>query len=227
MAALWRRIEWVLTFLAVGGILVALYGAFLYAPKERMMGNVQRIFYFHVPSAMMCFLGFAIVAFGSAMYLKTRQPRWDVLGQAAAELGVLFCTIVLVTGPIWAKPAWGAWWTWEPRLTLTLLLWLIYVAYLLLRMYVDEPEQRARFAAVLGIFGFFVVPFVYFSVKWWGGMHPQGVLERGSLHPMMRQVFLFSTVTFLLLFFVLLALRIRLGWAQQELEELRQMERDR
>lgn len=227
MSSLWNRLLPAVAVLACAGILGSLYGAFLVAPKERAMGNVQRIFYFHVPSAMMCFLGFGIVCLGSALYLKTRNPRWDVLGHAAAELGVLFCTIVLITGPIWARPIWGTWWTWETRLTLTLLLWLIYVAYLLLRMYVEEPEQRARFSAVLGILGFMVVPFVYFSVYLWGGLHPKNVLRRESLHPVMGRVFLFSTISFLLLFLALLALRLQLGWARQELEELKQMERDR
>jgi heme exporter protein C len=223
-----RRFEWLLTFVVLAAMVAAIYGALLGAPKERAMGNVQRIFYFHVPSAMMAFLGFAVVCLGGVQYLRTRDPRWDALGHAAAELGVLFCTIVLVTGPIWARPIWGTWWTWETRLTLTLLLWLIYVAYLLLRAYVDEPELRARFASILGILGFLVVPFVYFSVYLWGGLHPKGVItRREGLHPEMRFWFLFNVVTFLLLFLVLLGLRLRLGWAQQELEEIRQMERDR
>ena len=190
------------------------------------MGNVQRIFYFHVPSAMMAFLGFGIVALGSVLYLARRDPRWDILAHSAAEIGVLFCTIVLVTGPIWARPIWNTWWTWEARLTLTLLLWLIYVAYLLLRMYVEEPELRARFAAVLGIVGFLLVPFVYFSVHLWGGLHPKNVLRRESLDPTMGRVFLFSAMTFVVLFLVLLGTRTRLGLLQQELQHLKEMERD-
>ena len=227
MTAGLRRIEWVFTAAVITAVVGALYGAFLMAPKERVMGNIQRIFYFHVPSAMMCFLGFGIVCVGSAFYLGTRNRRWDVLAHSAAELGVLFCTIVLVTGPIWARPVWGTWWTWETRLTLTLLLWLIYVAYLMLRMYVEEPEQRARFAAVLGIIGFMVVPFVYFSVYLWGGLHPRNVLRRENLHPVMGRVFLFNILTFLGLFAVLLTQRVRLGLARQALENLKQMERDR
>ena len=222
-----KKLEWILTFLLVVAMVAALYGAFQLVPKERSMGNIQRIFYFHVPSAMMSFLGFGIVCLGSILYLSTRKEKWDILAHSAAELGIMFCTIVLITGPIWARPVWGTWWTWEVKLTLTLLLWLIYIAYLLLRMYVDEPELRSRFAAVLGIIGFMVVPFVYFSVHLWGGLHPKNVLRKESLDPTMGRVFVFNIVTFAVLFAVLLGARIRLGLAQQALEHLKQLERDR
>jgi heme exporter protein C len=206
----------------LAALMLALYGTFLVAPKERTMGNVQRIFYFHVPSAMLAFLGFAVVLVASIGYLKTRNRTWDLLARSSAELGVLFCTIVLVTGPIWAKPIWGAWWTWETRLTLTLLLWLIYMAYLMVRMYVEDPDQQARFAAVLGILGFLVVPFVYFSVYLWDGMHPKNVLRSGGLQPTMRKVFLFNMLAFLLLYVVMLGLRFRLGQARLMLDRLKQ-----
>ena len=222
-----NQMEWALIVVLIVAMVAALYGTFQVAPTERTMGNIQRVFYFHVPSAMMSFLGFAVVFLGSVLYLIRRTPQWDTLAHAAAELGVLFCTIVLVTGPIWARPVWGTWWTWETRLTLTLLLWLLYVAYLLLRMYVDEPELRARFSAILGIIGFLVVPFVYFSVHLWGGLHPKNVLRPGNLHPVMGRVFWFNVATFLVLFQVLLGMRLRLGLARQQLENLKQMERDR
>lgn len=228
MVAWLKRIEWLLTALVVAALVGGLYGAFLLAPKERVMGNVQRIFYFHVPSAMMTYLGFAIVCLASAAYLKTRKLRWDVVGHSAAELGVLFCTIVLVTGPIWARTIWGTWWTWEARLTSTLLLWLIYVAYLLLRMYVDDPEQRARLAAIVGILGFLIVPFVHYSVYLWGGLHPpKSILKQENLDPTIGRVFLFCIAMMLILFLVLLGTRIRLGLARMELEQLKQLERDR
>jgi heme exporter protein C len=223
---LYSKLELVLTVVLLAAVVMALYGTFLGAPKERTMGNVQRIFYFHVPSAMLAFLGFGIVFVASLAYLRTRNRHWDLLARSSAELGVLFCTIVLTTGPIWAKPIWGAWWTWETRLTLTLLLWLIYVAYLMVRMYVDDVDQQARFAAVLGILGFLVVPFVYFSVYLWGGMHPKNVLRSGGLHPDMRQVFTFNMLTFVLLYTVLLTLRFRLGQARQMLDRLKQQQAD-
>ena len=227
MRGLYSKLEITLTVLLLAALVAALYGTFLVAPKERTMGNVQRIFYFHVPSAMLAFLGFGVVFVASIAYLRSRNRGWDMLARSSAELGVLFCTIVLVTGPIWAKPIWGAWWTWETRLTLTLLLWLIYIAYLMVRMYVDDPDQQARFAAVLGILGFLVVPFVYFSVYLWGGMHPKNVLRSDGLHPTMRQVFLFNMLTFMLLYAVLLTLRFRLGQARQMLDRLKQLQADR
>ena len=227
MRGLYSKLELVLAVLLLAAVMMALYGTFLMAPKESTMGNVQRIFYFHVPSAMLAFLGFGVVFVASVAYLKTRNRTWDLLARSSAELGVLFCTIVLVTGPIWAKPIWGAWWTWETRLTLTLLLWLIYVAYLMVRMYVDDPDQQARFSAVLGILGFLVVPFVYFSVYLWGGMHPKNVLRSGGLEPTMRKVFSFNMLTFLLLYGVLLTIRFRLGQARQLLDRLKQQQADR
>ncbi len=226
MRTLYGKLELLLSLLVVVALFLALYGTFLVAPKERTMGNVQRIFYFHVPAAMLAFLGFAVVFVASIGYLKTRNRTWDLLARSSAELGVLFCSIVLVTGPIWAKPIWGAWWTWETRLTLTLLLWLIYMAYLMVRMYVEDPDQQARFAAVLGILGFLVVPFVYFSVYLWGGMHPRNVLRSGGLHPTMRQVFLFNMLAFLLLYVVMLGLRFRLGQARLILDRLKQRQAD-
>lgn len=226
MRLFYRKIELLLILLLLAAMVVAIYGALLVAPKERFMGNVQRIFYFHVPAAMVSFFGFFVVFIGSVAYLKTRKPAWDLLARSSAEIGVLCCTMVLITGPIWAKPIWGTWWTWEVRLTLTLLLWLIYVAYLMVRMYIEEPGQQARFAAVLGIIGFTIVPFVYFSVYLWEGLHPRNVLRPGGLHPTMRQVFLFNTLTFLLLYAVLLGLRFRLGQAQQTLAQLKQRELD-
>ena len=226
MRTLYGKLELLLSVVLIAALMLALYGTFLVAPKERTMGNVQRIFYFHVPSAMLAFLGFAVVFVASVGYLKTRNRTWDLLARSSAELGVLFCTIVLVTGPIWAKPIWGAWWTWETRLTLTLLLWLIYMAYLMVRLYVEDPDQQARFAAVLGILGFLVVPFVYFSVYLWGGMHPKNVLRSGGLHPTMRKVFLFNMLAFLLLYVVLLGLPFRLGQAQRMLDRLKQRQAD-
>ncbi len=227
MRTLYGKLELLLSVMLLVALMLALYGTFLVAPKERTMGNVQRIFYFHVPSAMLAFLSFAVVFVASLGYLKTRKRSWDLLARSSAELGVLFCTIVLVTGPIWAKPIWGAWWTWETRLTLTLLLWLIYMAYLMVRMYVEDPDQQARFAAVLGILGFLVVPFVYFSVYLWGGMHPKNVLLPGGLHPTMRKVFLFNMLAFLLLYVVLLGLRFRLGQARLRLDRLKQQQAER
>src|SRR5437868_4581469 len=141
----------------------ALYQALVVAPTERTMGEVQRIFYYHVPSAWTAFLLFFVNLGASVAYLIWRNPKADALAVAAAEVGVVFCTVVLVTGPIWARPVWGIWWTWDVRLTTTLVLWLIYVSYLVLRRFSDS-SQTPTLAAVLAIFGALDVPLVYFSI---------------------------------------------------------------
>jgi heme exporter protein C len=187
---------------------------------EREMGEVQRIFYFHVPSAIISFLAFLVVCIASILFLATGRKRWDILAHSSAEIGVLLCTLVLVSGPIWAKPVWGVWWTWEVRLTTTLILWLVYVAYLMVRSYTENPDQGARFAAVLGIVGFLDVPIIWFSVRLYRGLHPTvlRVQGGGGLDPQMRQVFLFSLFTFFLLFAFLLWLRTRIGHLDWESE---------
>lgn len=202
---------------------VALAGVFLYAPRERTMGDVQRIFYFHVSSAWVSFLAFFVVCVGSIGFLATRQPRWDHRAAASAELGVLFCSLVLITGPIWAKSSWDIWWTWDARLTTTLVLWLIYVAYLMLRSLVAEPVKRATLSAVVGIIGFVDVPIVYGAIRWWRTHHPAPVIlggEASGLEPRMRLVFFFCLAAFTLLYFFLLDRRLKLAHAQNELDEL-------
>jgi heme exporter protein C len=201
---------WAVTTLAIGA---AIWLVFLYAPEERVMGAPQRIFYFHVPLAMMTFLAVFVLLVGSVGYLWTRQRAWDDLSRAASEVGLLFCTLVLVTGPIWAKPAWGVWWTWEARLTTTLLLWLLLIGGQMVRSYATNREQGARLAAVVGIVAALDVPIVYKAVDWWRGQHP--VLFRPgasrALAPGMSETFRFCILAFLLLFALLLALRYRLA----------------
>src|SRR5262245_37758984 len=153
-------------------MLAALYLIFCVAPTEATMGDVQRIFYFHVPCAWVAFGGFFTVAGASAVYLWTRRPGADHLAYASAEVGVVFCTLVLITGPIWARPIWGVWWTWDPRLTMTLVLWAIYVAYLMLRAFGGEGEAVARYAAVLGIVGVIDIPVIHYAVLLLQGIHP-------------------------------------------------------
>lgn len=192
-------------------VLAAFYMALFHAPTERTMGDVQRIFYFHVPSAMMAFLGFAIVMGASIAFLVNGSRRADALAQAAAEVGLLFCTITLLTGPVWARSAWGVWWTWDARLSTTLILWLLYVAYLMLRGYMKEDLRMRRFSAVLGILGALDVPIVYFSVKWWRTQHPTTfIMEREGLHPAMRQSLRVAMLAILVLFLALLVKRLSL-----------------
>src|SRR5215467_10597125 len=160
-------------------LVYALYQALVVAPTERTMGDVQRIFYYHVPSAWTAFLLFLANFVASIVYLIRRNPKADALAVATAEVGVIFCSIVLVTGPIWARPVWGIWWTWDLRLTLTLVLWLIYVSYLALRRFSDSA-QTPVLAAVLAVFGALDVPLVYFSIWFFRTQHPQPVVGGGG-----------------------------------------------
>ncbi|MEE8301964.1 MAG: cytochrome c biogenesis protein CcsA [Candidatus Tectomicrobia bacterium] len=220
-----RRV-WLWLYAAVTYLVmvVALWCIFVYVPTEKVQGVVQRIFYFHVSSAMTMFLAFFVVFVASIIYLWKAAPWWDHVAASAAEIGVIFCTLVLITGPIWARPIWGVWWTWDPTLTLTLVLWLIYVAYLMLRADAHEPN-RARFAAVLGIVGFVDVPIIRWSVEKWRTLHPKPVViqEGGStgLPPSMLLTFLLSLVAFWLLFFWLTRERVALAQSRYELELLR------
>ena len=203
---------------------VNLYNIFIYVPTEKTMGIVQRIFYFHVPSAFAAFVAFLVVAVSSVAYLTTRKFWYDRISYASAEIGVIFTTVVLITGPIWAKPAWGTWWSWDPRLTTTLILWFIYVAYLVLRDFTGDDEKGARFAAVFAIVGFVDVPIVYFSIRWWRTIHPQPVLLGGQgsgLHPQMLYTLLFSLGVFLLLFVYMLFIRLRVERTRQQVLEMR------
>jgi len=217
------------------GVALALVLA-LFVAREAdpaMGGQLQRIFYFHVPSAWVAYLAFAIVFVSSLAYLRTRARRWDLLAHSAAEIGVVFCSLVLVTGPIWARPVWGTWWQWDARLTATLVLWLTYVGYLLLRALATDPRRVGRLAAVVGIVGFLDVPIVHFSVYWWRTLHPQGPAvadptRSSGLGPPELAAFFTALIAFTLLFAWLLAIRVRLGQAEDTVAELEMArERDR
>ena len=198
----------------------AIWMVFLYAPEEKVMGAAQRIFYFHVPSAMMTYVAVVFVLGGSLAYLWTRDLKWDNLSRAATETSLVFCTIVLVTGPIWAKPAWGTWWTWEARLTTTLLLWLLLAGCLMVRGYAENRDLGARLAAIVGIVAAIDVPIIHKAVDWWRGQHPQ-VFEPGKKDPMapeMLQTFLFSMFVFFLLCLLLICLRYRVAAVEDRTE---------
>jgi heme exporter protein C len=203
---------------------VAIYLIFIDVPPDKMQGIVQKIFYFHVSSALTMFFAFFVVCVASIMYLWKNSDWWDAVALSAAEIGVGFCTLVLITGPIWARPIWGTWWSWDPTLTLTLVLWLIYVAYLMLRIEAYDPK-RARFAAILGIVGFADVPLIRWSVEKWRTLHPKPVLmqEGGTtgLTPAMLLTFLVCLVAFLLLFFYLLRERVSIAQSRHALTVLR------
>ena len=217
--------DYILPALVLVSMLAALYMIGFYAPTEREQGVVQKIFYFHVPSAWVAFLAFFVVCVYSFRYLMSRDKRWDNRAAAAAEIGVMFCTLVLITGPIWAKPIWGIWWTWDARLTLTLVLWLIYVSYILLRHYVAGAEKRATLSAILGIIGFIDVPLVYFAIRWWRTQHPQPVLgggEGSGLDPRMSATLAVCTLAFTLLFLYLSRIRAKQYDLEDEIEQAHQ-----
>jgi len=211
--------------LAVAGLVVfAGYAALFSAPDEKTMHAIQRIFYFHVPSAISAFIAFFIVFVANTAYLITRRPKWDWLGVAGAEVGVACCTIVLITGPIWARPVWGIWWTWDARLTSTFILWLLYISYLLLRGLLEDPQRRATLSAIFGVFAFLDVPLVYLSNRLWRTQHPQPVIlggQNSGLAPGMGKVLLICWVAVVCVMLVLLIDRYRLERLRHEYEELR------
>jgi heme exporter protein C len=202
----------------------ALYEALVAAPTEQTMGNVQRIFYYHVPSAWTAFLLFTINFVASVWYLIRRSPHADVVALVTAEVGVVFCTVVLVTGPLWARPVWGIWWTWDVRLTSTLVLWLIYISYLMLRR-LSTSGQTPVLAAALAIFGALDVPLVYFSIWIFRTQHPQPVIGGGgSIDPRMWHVLLINLAAFLCFAALICWSRYRLEVLQREVEEAQALE---
>jgi len=206
-------------------MLAALWIVFMVVPTEREMGIVQRIFYFHVSSAWVAFIGFFLVAGASAVYLWNGSRAADRLAQAAAEIGVLFCTLVLITGPLWARPIWGVWWTWDPRLTMTVILWAIYASYLMLRAFGGEDDAVRRYAAVLGIVGVLDIPIIMVSVRLLRGIHPAVITRNeggsGLVDPWMRLGLLVSAVALILLAVWLMQLRVRGARLAEDVAALR------
>lgn len=213
----------ILALASAAVLLTALGMVFLYAPREATMGDVQRIFYFHVSSAWVGFFGFFVTFLGGILYLVRRERRWDILALSSVEIGLTFITMAVITGSIWARPVWGTYWTWEPRLTISAIQLLIYVAYGMLRRAVEGPERRARFAAVYGIVAFVTVPLSWFAIRWWRTIHPE-ILSGGgdmALTPKMVQTLLVSLAAFTLLYFTLLRQRMRLERLSDALALLR------
>lgn len=207
-----------------GWLLAALFAVWLAmvarAPIDSMQGVIQKILYVHPPLAFAAYLGFALTALGGALFLWRGDESWDRFARSAAEVGVLFCTLVVVTGPIWAKGTWGRWWSWDLRLTVTLLLWFVYLAYLLLRSFTEGSERAARFAAVYGIAGLAVIPLNYFAIEMAGGrsIHPEN-LERGSLGAGMGLPFALGVAVSLVAFVHLLARRVEVDALRTRLLE--------
>jgi len=219
-----RRTFIIFALLTLALLSFALYEALIAAPTEQTMGDVQRIFYYHVPSAVVAFTLFLINFVLSIIYVAKRSPRVDAAAVTSAEVGIIFCSVVLVTGPLWARPVWGIWWTWDARLTSTLVLWLIYVSYLLLRRY-STSGQTPLLAAVLAIFGFLDVPFVYLANRVFRTQHPQPVyFGGGGADPRMTHALLVNIAAFMCFAALVCWIRYRLERTRQDFEETQVLE---
>ncbi|HFD40407.1 MAG TPA: cytochrome C assembly protein [Anaerolineae bacterium] len=216
-----------LTALSAVMIWIALYLALVGAPEANLSSEtgryVQRIIYFHIPTAWSGFLAFFVTFVGGVAYLRSQARKWDILALSSAEIGTAFMLGVLLSGSIWAKPAWGTWWVWDERLTISLIQFLIYVGYLMLRASVGDPARRARFAAVYGVVAFVSVPINFIAIRLWRTQHPLMFgSEGGGLGPNMMFAFFFCLITFTLWYATLLWHRIRLEQSRDEVEALKQ-----
>jgi heme exporter protein C len=207
---------------ALLAVLVGLYLAFFYVPPDALQGDVQRIMYIHVPTAWVAFFAFFVVFLASLVYLWKRLPEADRLAYASAEIGVLFTALTLIDGSIWGKPTWGTWWTWDARLTTTAILFVIYVGYLMLRSFIDEPERRARLSALVGLVGFIDVPIIYMSVLWFRTLHQPPSIQRGgaSMPDAMLFTLLFNFGAYTLVYLFFLVKRVRIESLQAILDTL-------
>jgi heme exporter protein C len=222
------RLLTIIDIVTVVLLLIATYMVFFYAPQEAVMGDVQRVFYFHVAAGWVGMLGLIGAAVAGIIYLIKKDRKWDIVGLAAVEIGIVFIFINIATGSIWARPIWNTWWTWDPRLTTATVMLLIYFAYFMLRQGIEDPDRRARFAAVYAIVGSLSVPLTYFSARIFRTIHPI-VISGGDpsttgsfdMTTMMLQTFMFSLLTFTFIFIDLFWHRIRLGRKSDQIEQLR------
>ena len=215
----------VLDWLSVIMLAIASYLALFWAPTEAVMGHVQRVFYFHVATGWVGMIGFLLAVFSGIMYLIKSDMKWDIIGLAGIEVGLVFSFINIVTGAIWARPIWNTWWTWDPRLVTATIMELVYIAYLMLRQGIEDPERRARFGAIYAILGFVSVPLSFLSIRIWRTIHPTviGSNDPGAegtfdMTADMQTVFFFSLITFTVFGVALLWHRIRIGRLQDKVE---------
>ncbi|GIW11128.1 MAG: cytochrome c biogenesis protein [Dehalococcoidia bacterium] len=220
---LWSVLGWV-TILLMG---LTMFGVFIYAPTDSYQGIAQRLFYIHVPSAWLAYLAVFVVFVASLLYLFRHSRFWDRVALSSAELGVVFTTLALVTGSLWGRQVWGAWWVWDARLTTTLILWLIYVGYLMLRLSLGESPRAPRYAAIVGIIGFIDVPIIHQSVVWWRTLHPEPIVvnpgQSPALPPAMLLVLVVSLLAFTALYCWLLQARCRLEAERDRIAQLRRL----
>jgi heme exporter protein C len=218
----------ILTIISALLILAAAFGALAVAPSAVGLTPdetaAQRIIYFHVPVAWLSMLAFGVTAVGSIAYLITSKRLWDSIAVSSAELGIVFTLAAMASGSLWAKPAWNTWWTWDPRLTTYTIMFLLYVAYFMLRSAMDDPARRARFAAVYGIFAFLSVPITFMSIRWWRTIHPVLIDPKSGfgLSKNMMPIFFLSLIAFTLFYFVLLIYRVRLERSREQVDALKE-----
>ncbi len=220
----------ILTGITIALFVIALYMVFFYAPREAVMGDVQRVFYFHVSAGWLGAVAFLVTAIAGGVYLAKRDRKWDRVAVASVEIGVVFTFINIVNGSIWARPIWNTWWTWDPRLVTATIMLLLYLAYLMLRQGLDDPDRRARFGSIYGIVAFVSVPITFLSIRIFRTIHPvivgsgdptaEGAFD---MTPPMLQAFMFSLLTFTFIYVTLLWYRVRLGRLSEKVEE-RKME---
>jgi heme exporter protein C len=208
----------VLGIVALAMLLVGSFVGLFVVPADSMQGDIQRLMYVHVPAAWLAFLSFFVVFLMSVLYLIQRDLRWDRVAQSSAEIGVVFTALTLALGSMWGKPTWGVWWTWDPRLTTTAIMLAIYVGYLAIRSFAEDPDKRARWAAIVGIIGFANVPIVYLSVIWWRTLHQPPSSPR-SVSPEILWTLMFNLAAFTLVYIYLMMRRIRLAKLEGELEQ--------
>jgi heme exporter protein C len=210
------------TAISALSIAVALYLVFLVAPREAAMGDVQRVFYFHVPSAWVGYLALFVAFVASLLFLFRRERRWDRIAHSSVEIGLVYITQGIITGSIWAKATWGVWWTWEPRLTTSAVLWAIYASYLTLRRAMEDASRCARVAAVYSVLGFVAAPINFMAIRWWRTVHPL-VFDSEGVHltPKMLAVLIFCVIAFTLVYSCLLAFRLRLQRLSEQVQALK------
>ncbi len=217
----------VLDYLSVIVLIIATYLALVYAPTEQIMGDVQRVFYFHIGTAWVGLLGFVLSAILGIVYLVTKNMKWDTIEVAAVEISVVFFFITIVLGSVWARPVWNTWWTWDPRLTTAAITELVYVAYFMLRAGVEDPERRARFGAVYALFGGLSAPITFMAIRLYRSIHPVIIgaanenQEKMNMTGDMRVAFFFALFAFTVIFIDLFWNRIRLGQLESKVEQLK------
>jgi heme exporter protein C len=222
-----KKSRGILGAIALVCIIAGLYWGLIKAPPDAFQGESQRIMYLHIPSILIAYLSFFLVFVGSCLYLWKREQRDDNLAHSAAEIGVLFTALTIIEGSIWGRPTWGVWWTWDARLTLTAILLLIFIGYLMLRALIEDESRAAAAAAVLGIIGFLDIPLIHMSVYWWRTLHqPPSILRPDkvpweNIHPELLTALAINFAAFLLLYFYLLSLRLRIGDMRQEIKSRR------